>query len=231
MIVPKDPIKYKEYCEKRKNNAIKQWANNSIREKMIANMIESCKDPERRKRIGDIHRNKIVSQKTREKMSIYAKNKFKDQNEREKLKKAWTPEKREEASNRTKKLWENEEYRNNVISNKKYYRGEENPNYGKRGILSPIFGRTQEKCPNWKGDKVGYSGVHMWVRLIKGTPNTCEHCGRSDFKSKQINWANKDHLYKRNLDDYMRLCIRCHRKYDIEHGLVNYKVKKRKKHE
>lgn len=69
-----------------------------------------------------------------------------------------------------------------------------------------------EKNWNWKGDDVSYQALHTWVRKYKGTPKKCEHCGRVD--KKKYEWANIDHSYKRNLDDWIRLCTSCHRKFD-----------------
>ncbi len=69
---------------------------------------------------------------------------------------------------------------------------------------------------NWKGDDVGYDGLHQWVNRHLGKPGTCEHCGRTGLWGRQINWANKDHGYKRNLKDWLRLCVKCHKKYDKE---------------
>ena len=66
----------------------------------------------------------------------------------------------------------------------------------------------------WKGDSVGYKALHDWVRRKRGTPNTCEHCGKSGFNIHQIHWANKSHEYKRELDDWIRLCVHCHHLYD-----------------
>ena len=37
-----------------------------------------------------------------------------------------------------------------------------------------------------------------------------------------IHWANIDHKYRRNLDDWIGLCAKCHRRYDIENN--GYKV-------
>jgi len=31
-----------------------------------------------------------------------------------------------------------------------------------------------------------------------------------------IQWANKDHKYKRDISDWMRLCAKCHTHYDIK---------------
>ena len=73
---------------------------------------------------------------------------------------------------------------------------------------------TEEKGSQWKGDKVKYGGLHDWVRKWKGTPDKCEGCGKSGLKGRKINWANIDHKYSRVLEDYIRLCKKCHYHYD-----------------
>ena len=77
--------------------------------------------------------------------------------------------------------------------------------------------------PLWKGENVSYRVLHKWIVKNLGQPTKCEKCGKDDLTGRQIDWANKDHLYKRNLSDYMRLCRKCHNEYDIEHGLRNKK--------
>ena len=54
----------------------------------------------------------------------------------------------------------------------------------------------------------------MWVARWLGKPDICEHCGRNGLKGRQIDWANKSHDYLRDLNDWIRLCKPCHRKYD-----------------
>jgi len=71
-----------------------------------------------------------------------------------------------------------------------------------------------DKNHSWKGDKVGYWGIHRWIKIQRGTPIICEHCGTET--ARKYEWANKDHKYKRILTDYMRLCTKCHRKYDYK---------------
>lgn len=66
----------------------------------------------------------------------------------------------------------------------------------------------------WKGINVSYNGLHKWVNKYLGNPNKCEHCGKIENNNRLINWANKSHEYKRDLTDWIRLCIMCHRKYD-----------------
>jgi len=74
--------------------------------------------------------------------------------------------------------------------------------------------KFEEQNRFWKGDMVGYSGVHAWVRQWKGQPSTCEKCGKEGLSGRKIGWANIDHKYRRVLDDYIRLCTPCHRQYD-----------------
>lgn len=81
------------------------------------------------------------------------------------------------------------------------------------------FGFIGDKAPNWKGDNVGYGGLHAWVKRFLGKPTKCEHCGKDGLTSKQIHWANKDHKYRRVFEDYVRLCASCHKKYDIKYNL------------
>lgn len=71
---------------------------------------------------------------------------------------------------------------------------------------------TEERHFAWKGDNVGRTALHDWVKSRLGRPNKCEHCGTT--KAKKYEWANKSHKYKRDLSDWIRLCTRCHHIYD-----------------
>ena len=68
-----------------------------------------------------------------------------------------------------------------------------------------------ERNRAWRGDKVGYVALHDWVKRWKGKPKICEHCGKAIGK---IEWANKSGEYKRDLSDWISLCVPCHRIYD-----------------
>jgi hypothetical protein len=85
-------------------------------------------------------------------------------------------------------------------------------------ILSEIH--EGENNVMWKGDLAGYSSMHKWVRRNKGKAIKCIFCGKEWNKPKSIHWANKEHNYKRNINDYISLCVYCHRKYDIEHNNI-----------
>lgn len=71
-----------------------------------------------------------------------------------------------------------------------------------------------EKHHNWKGNAVGYGGLHDWITRKRGKPSFCEHCKKSDLRTRCYQWANKSHEYKRDLSDWIRLCGKCHKKYD-----------------
>ena len=77
-----------------------------------------------------------------------------------------------------------------------------------------------EKHPNWKGDKAGYSAIHIWVKSRKKRPEMCEECGKK--KNYSLHLSNVDHKYSRNIEDYRYLCASCHKLYDLEKGLVSH---------
>jgi hypothetical protein len=68
-----------------------------------------------------------------------------------------------------------------------------------------------EAHSRWKGDAVGYSGIHMWVARNFVRPLTCDMCGAS---KRRFEWANRSGKYTRERNDWMSLCVRCHRTYD-----------------
>lgn len=80
----------------------------------------------------------------------------------------------------------------------------------------PFLQIRDEKHWGWKGDDVGYIALHSWVKRRLGKPSKCEHCGKDGLTGRQIHWANKSQEYKRDLTDWLRLCVSCHIKYDKE---------------
>lgn len=69
-----------------------------------------------------------------------------------------------------------------------------------------------EGSPSWKEGKLTYSGIHAWVRRKKGAPKKCELCG--DTEKGYYEWANKSGNYLRDLEDWIRMCKKCHNDYD-----------------
>lgn len=88
---------------------------------------------------------------------------------------------------------------------------------GKHGFQKGHKLNVGEKSKDWKGENASYVAIHQWVRRWK-KKTQCSVCGEKD---KRLEWANIDHQYRRNLDDYICLCVRCHKIYDIKTGLVN----------
>lgn len=62
----------------------------------------------------------------------------------------------------------------------------------------------------------GYHAVHNWIRNIFGAPNICERCGTRN--AKRFEWANKSRQYKRDISDWERLCVTCHRRDGFVYG-------------
>lgn len=69
----------------------------------------------------------------------------------------------------------------------------------------------------WKGDKAGYHAIHKWINYYKGKPIECSRCGKN---GPGVGWANIDHKYRRNVDDYIALCMSCHKKHDYAAGIT-----------
>lgn len=94
------------------------------------------------------------------------------------------------------------------------FSGKNNPLYGKhhtdktkRKMSKAAKGKMiNEKSPNWKGDTVRYSGLHMWVHRNKPKPDVCGICN----KKKPLEAANISGEYKRDINDFQWLCHKCH---------------------
>ena len=81
--------------------------------------------------------------------------------------------------------------------------------YAEASSISRNGFKKEENHPCWKGDKVGYSSLHKWVKTRKTKPERCEWCG----EIKPLDLANKV-KYDRDLDHWEWLCRKCHMKQD-----------------
>jgi len=98
--------------------------------------------------------------------------------------------------------------------NKPWHKGlasELQPMFGKKHSKETLEKMSGENNPSWKGDKAGYKAIHLWVRKHKPKMNSCEFCG----KHEELVMASKTHKYTRDLDEYLWLCRKCHRNFDI----------------
>lgn len=78
------------------------------------------------------------------------------------------------------------------------------------GDKSAGIKRTGAAHAFWKGEKVGYGALHVWLLRQLGKAKVCVTCG----SVKRVQWANKSRKYKRTLNDWLALCELCHRRYD-----------------
>jgi hypothetical protein len=88
--------------------------------------------------------------------------------------------------------------------------------FKKLGIKSRIpYKRFQkgDKNNSWKGEDATYSAFHIRVEKARGKPHYCSVCGTMDVQ--RYEWANLTGRYS-DLMDYARMCVSCHRKYDIK---------------
>lgn len=95
--------------------------------------------------------------------------------------------------------------------------GESNPMYGKTPWNKGLAGFMEgEKNNRWVGDKVGYAGLHSWVKrkLGKAAQRQCEECG----SNSNVQWANVSYEYKRDVSDWRPLCQSCHQLRDRQSG-------------
>jgi len=78
--------------------------------------------------------------------------------------------------------------------------------------------------PFWRGDDVGYDGVHQRLANSRGRASTyhCEHCHAPAAHwawNQQITTATRTEerrnlRYSVNPDDYIPLCVTCHARFD-----------------
>lgn len=88
-------------------------------------------------------------------------------------------------------------------------KGRKSPNKGKK---MPWV--TGDNNHNWKGDNASYRSLHSWVARKLGQPTTCSECGKTNLFGRAIHWSNISGDYRRELDDWQRLCAKCHGAYD-----------------
>ncbi len=73
---------------------------------------------------------------------------------------------------------------------------------------------TRFKATGSKGirllGKNGYRTIHKWIVRTLGQPCKCVECGKDGLTGRQIHWANISGEYKKDINDWIRLCVRCH---------------------
>lgn len=72
-----------------------------------------------------------------------------------------------------------------------------------------------ENHHKWKADNVGYNALHSWIKNNYGKAKECENKECEYKNPKRYDWANISGKYKRTRDDFVQLCVSCHKKYDL----------------
>lgn len=62
------------------------------------------------------------------------------------------------------------------------------------------------------GTPTEYRTLHYWVERQLGCPSLCANCGTTN--AKRFEWANISGEYKKDVSDWERLCVSCHRLKD-----------------
>lgn len=68
-----------------------------------------------------------------------------------------------------------------------------------------------EKHYKWQ-EKPSYVAVHHWINKKLGKPSACDFCKTT--MAPRFEWANVSRKYKREISDWVRLCKKCHNRYD-----------------
>jgi hypothetical protein len=65
--------------------------------------------------------------------------------------------------------------------------------------------------PEWKGENIAYSTLHLWLRREATKTGKCSACG---VEGKRTEWANLSGDYRRDLSDFSEMCVSCHKRFD-----------------
>jgi hypothetical protein len=76
--------------------------------------------------------------------------------------------------------------------------------------MSLSITRMGENNPFWKGDNVGLTGLHRWIKRHKPKTDYCEQC----HVKKPFDLANISQKYLRDINDFEWLCRKCHMSKD-----------------
>lgn len=113
-----------------------------------------------------------------------------------------------------KQLVSKEQLKENSKHVSGYWKGKKRDKETVKKMSDYLSSRTGKDAIRWKGDEVGYSGLHMYIRKKFGKPSHCEMCGTKE--DRQYHWARKTNTNSRDKIDWMRLCVPCHKKYDTD---------------
>lgn len=152
---------------------------------------------EHNKKISELQKGRKLSEETKKKISLSLKGKPKPKRTEEHIKNLSSSLKGRESPNKGK-----------IFSKE----------YRKKLSLARIGRFKEENSPRWKGG--GKVFKHKWITNIKGKAENyiCVICK----EKKAQDWSNKDHKYKKVLEDWQPVCKSCHFKFDIKFNNRKY---------
>ena len=100
-----------------------------------------------------------------------------------------------------------EEHKRKIgLSNKDNKSGSENGKHTR-------FKEVEIKAYDTVGGVNEYRNLHKWVAKQLGKPEMCSECGKVG-SGRQMHWANISKEYKKDINDWKRLCVKCHYEFD-----------------
>ena len=78
------------------------------------------------------------------------------------------------------------------------------------GTKPPIMRTTNYRL--WLENPSLYDSIHAWVRRHFGRPMQCEECAVTNDNPRMIHWANISGEYRKDREDWHRLCAGCHKR-------------------
>jgi hypothetical protein len=103
--------------------------------------------------------------------------------------------------------------------NSKRFSGGHHTEDAKRKISLSRMGQNNSA---WKADKVGYGGLHKWIKEHLSRPELCEKC--NIIPSRDL--ANITGIYNRDFLNWKYLCRSCHEMLDRSIDMSNRKCSK-----
>jgi hypothetical protein len=78
-------------------------------------------------------------------------------------------------------------------------------------------------------NSVNYFNIHQWLKRHYGKASKCENKGCINTAATKFEWALKKGMnHERNINNYLQMCISCHRAYDMtEEHKKNISVSKK----
>lgn len=92
--------------------------------------------------------------------------------------------------------------------------GSKHTEQSRKKISESLYGKRGKLSRRWLGDIAGYTAIHVWLSKTQGKAAKCDNKNCAKLPAARYEWASISGECKRDPNDYIELCTRCHRKYD-----------------